>query len=167
MRATSILEIGTLAGYSTIWLARAVGTGGRVVTLELDRRHADVARANVARAGLAATVEIRVGPAVETLHQMVAAGNGPFDLTFIDADKPLIPEYFSLALALSRIGSVIVVDNVVRNGALADATSADPNVIGVRRLHALLAREPRILATTLQTVGSKGYDGFTMAVVVA
>jgi predicted O-methyltransferase YrrM len=165
--ARNILEIGTLAGYSTIWLARALPAGGRVVTLEVDPRHADVARANFAIAGLSDVVDLRVGRALDTLPQLAAEKVGPFDLTFIDADKVNIPEYFAWALRLSRVGSVIVVDNVVRDGAVIDATSTDPAVVGVRRLNDILAVEPRVSATTIQTVGSKKYDGFTLAVVIA
>lgn len=165
--ARNILEIGTLAGYSTIWLARALPSAGRLVTLEIDPKHADVARSNVARAGLSGIVELRVGPALDALPQLATEGAGPFDLTFIDADKVNIPEYFAWALKLSRIGSMIIVDNVVRDGAVIDATSADPSVLGVRRLNDMLAAETRVSATTIQTVGSKGYDGFTLAVVIA
>ncbi len=165
--ARAILEVGTLGGYSTIWLARALPPGGRLVTLEVDPTHAAVARANVARAGLADVVELRLGPALETLPRLAAEGRGPFDLIFIDADKPSNPDYFRWALKLSRIGSLIVIDNVVRNGAVADPSSTDPSVQGVRRLNELLAAEPRVSATAIQTVGSKGYDGFTVALVVA
>jgi len=162
----TILEIGTLGGYSTIWLARGMlPAGGKVVTLELDPKHAAVARANFERAGLARMIELRVGAALEALPQLVREGRGPFDLIFIDADKASIPEYFTWALKLSRKGTVIIVDNVVRKGAVADATSTDPSILGVRRLNAMLATEARVSATTLQTVGSKGYDGFTLAVV--
>jgi predicted O-methyltransferase YrrM len=165
--ARNILEIGTLAGYSTIWLARALPPDGRQVTLEVDPGHADVARSNIVRAGLSGIVTIRVGRALDTLPQLAAEGAGPFDLTFIDADKVNIPEYFVWALKRSHVGSVIVVDNVVRDGAVIDATSTDANILGVRRLNDLLAAEPRVSATTIQTVGSKGYDGFTLAVVIA
>jgi predicted O-methyltransferase YrrM len=165
--ARAILEIGTLGGYSTIWLARALPVGGRLVTLELDPHHAEVARRNIARAGLADVVELRLGRASETLAELAVEKIGPFDLIFIDADKAGIPDYFEWALQLSRAGSVVVADNVVRKGALADATSDDPNVKGVRRFHEILAAEPRVSATTIQTVGSKGYDGFTLALVVA
>ena len=165
--ARAILEVGTLGGYSTIWLARALPAGGRVITLEVNPHHAEVARANLARAGLADVVEIRLGPALKTLPQLAAEKRGPFDLIFIDADKPLIPEYFGWAIELSRQGSAIVVDNVVREGAVADPASEDPNVLGVRRLNQMLAAEPRVSATTIQTVGSKGYDGFTLALVGA
>ena len=166
--ARTILEIGTLGGYSTIWLARGMlPAGGKVVTLELDPRHAAVARANFARAGLAKMIELRVGAALETLPQLAREGRGPFDLIFIDADKASIPEYFTWALKLSRRGTVIIVDNVIRKGAVADAASTDPSILGVRRLNAMLATEARVSATTLQTVGSKGYDGFTLAVVTS
>jgi predicted O-methyltransferase YrrM len=163
--ARAILEVGTLTGYSTIWLARALPAGGRLVTLEANPRHAELARLNLARAGLAGVVEVRVGPAAETMDALVAAGEGPFDLFFIDADKERNPEYLRLALELSRPGSVIVVDNTVRGGAVLDAGSDDPDIVGVRRLNELLAADPRLSATTIQTVGSKGYDGFTLAVV--
>jgi len=163
--ARTILEIGTLGGYSTLWLARALPVGGKVVTLELDLKHAEVARANFVRAGLAGVVELRMGKALDTLPQLAAEKRGPFDLIFIDADKVSIPEYFTWALKLSRRGTVIIVDNVIRKGAVADATTTDPSVQGVRRLNAMLAKETRVSATTLQTVGSKGYDGFTLAVV--
>ncbi len=163
--ARTILEIGTLGGYSTIWLARALPAGGRLVTLELDPKHAEVARANFVRAGLADLIELRLGRALDTLPGLAAEKRGPFDLIFIDADKVSIPEYFAWALKLSRPGTVIIVDNVVRKGAVVDATSSDPSVQGVRRFNQLLAAEKRVSATSLQTVGSKGYDGFTLAVV--
>jgi predicted O-methyltransferase YrrM len=163
--ARLVLEIGTLGGYSTLWLARALQPGGRVVTLELDPKHAAVARKNFAQAGLADTIELREGKAIDSLAQLAAENDGPFDLIFIDADKVSIPEYFTWALKLSRRGTVIVVDNVVRKGAVVDAANTDPSVQGVRRLNAILASEKRVSATTLQTVGSKGYDGFTLAVV--
>ena len=165
--ARAILELGTLGGYSTIWLARALPPGGRLVTLEADSKHAEVARANLARAGLADVVEVRLGRGLDTLPRLAAEGAGPFDLIFIDADKPSIPEYFAWALKLSRRGSLIVVDNVVRDGEVVDAGSSDPNVQGVRRFNELLAAEQRVSATTLQTVGSKGYDGLTFALVTA
>jgi predicted O-methyltransferase YrrM len=163
----AILELGTLAGYSALWLARALPPGGRLITLEADARHAEVARANIARAGLTAIIDLRLGPALETLPQLAAQGAGPFDLIFIDADKPNTPEYFSWALRLSRVGTVIIADNVVRKGALADGGTEDPSVRAMRRLHEQIAREPRVQATTLQTVGCKGYDGFTLALVTA
>ena len=165
--ARFILEIGTLGGYSTIWLARALPADGRLVTLEADSKHAEVARANLARAGLAGVVELRLGRALDTLPQLAAEGRGPFDLIFIDADKPSYPEYLAWALRLSRRGSLIVADNVVRDGAVIDAASDDPRVQGVRRFNELLAAEPRVSATVIQTVGSKGYDGFAIAVVTA
>ena len=165
--ARAILEIGTLGGYSTIWLARALPTGGRLITLEADERHAKTARASLARAGLAGLAEVRVGRALDTLPGIAAEGRGPFDLIFIDADKPSITEYFEWALRLSRKGSLILVDNVVRKGAVLDATTEDPNVRGVRRFFERLAAEPRVGATALQTVGGKGYDGLAIAVVTA
>jgi predicted O-methyltransferase YrrM len=165
--ARTILEIGTLGGYSTIWLARALPAGGRLVTLEADPKHAEVARANIARAGLADVVELRLGPALEILPQLAAEGPGPFDLIFIDADKQSYADYFAWALRLSRRGSLIVADNIVRNGAVIDPASDDPRVQGARRFNELLAAEPRVSATAIQTVGSKGYDGFALALVVA
>jgi predicted O-methyltransferase YrrM len=163
--ARRILEIGTLGGYSTIWLARALPAGGRLVTLELEPKHAEVARANLARAGLDGVAQVRVGPALESLPGLAAEGLAPFDLIFIDADKPSNPDYFSWALRLSRPGSLIVVDNVVRAGAVADPASEDPAVRGVRRLNELLASEPRVSATAIQTVGDKGHDGLAFALV--
>jgi predicted O-methyltransferase YrrM len=165
--ARAILEIGTLGGYSTIWLARALPTGGRLITLEIDPKRAEIAHANFARAGLADVVELRLGPALETLPRLAAEGRGPFDLIFIDADRPNNPEYFAWALKLSHRGSLIIVDNVVRKGAVIDAASSDPDIQGVRRLNELLAAEPRVSATAIQTVGSKGYDGFALALVTA
>ncbi|WP_422928703.1 O-methyltransferase [Singulisphaera sp. PoT] len=165
--ACKILEIGALGAYSTIWLARALPAGGRLITLEADPKHAEVARANLTRAGLDGVVELRLGPAIETLPKLEAEGLGPFDFIFIDADKPSNPDYFAWALKLSRPGSVIVVDNVVREGAIADANSDDPRVQGSRRLYEIVAAEPRVTATAIQTVGSKGYDGFLMAIVEA
>lgn len=159
--ARRILEIGTLGGYSTIWMARALPPDGRLVTLELDPRNAAVAAENIAGAGLADRVDILTGPAIETLERMVDVGEPPFDFTFIDADKPSNPEYFALALRLSRPGALIVVDNVVRGGAVVDP-DGDASVQGVRRLHEALAREERVSATSVQTVGAKGYDGFTL-----
>jgi predicted O-methyltransferase YrrM len=164
--ARNILEIGTLGGYSTIWLARALPAGGRLITLEADPKHAAVARANLVRAGLAEVVELRLGRALDTLPQLLAEGCGPFDLVFIDADKPGYPDYFTWALKLTRRGSLIVADNVVRKGAVIDPASSDPNVQGVRRLHELIAAEPRVSATAIQTVGSKGYDGFAIVLVI-
>jgi predicted O-methyltransferase YrrM len=165
MGARRILEVGTLGGYSTIWLARALPDGGSLVTLELEPRHADVARANIARAGLADRVEIRVGPAADSLATMVAAGEGPFDLVFIDADKPSNTLYLRAALAMTRPGSVIVVDNVVREGGILDPSSNDPRIQGTRALFEAVAAEPRLSATAVQTVGAKKWDGFLLAVV--
>jgi len=161
--ARRILEIGTLAGYSAIWLARGLAAGGRLVTLEALEKHAAVARKNIARAGLAEVVEIRVGRALDELPGLQA----PFDLSFIDADKQNNAEYFRWALKLSRPGSLIVVDNVVREGAVIDARSRDASVQGVRRLNELIAAEPRVAATAIQTVGLKGYDGFALALVLS
>src|SRR5215472_8178334 len=155
--ARKILEIGTLGGYSTIWLAGALPAGGRLITLEADPKHAEVARGNIARAGLASVVEVRLGRAIDTLPQLVAEKQGPVDLIFIDADKPGYPDYFPWALKLSRTGTLLIADNVVRKGAVADASSSDPNVQGVRRYNELVAAEPRLSATAIQTVGSKGY----------
>ena len=166
--ARNILEIGTLGGYSAIWLARALPPGGgRLITLEVDPQHAKVARANLARAGFANIVQVRLGRAIDTLPELEHEGAGPFDLVFIDADKPSNPEYFAWALKLSRRGTVIVVDNVVRRGAVANAASDDAAVQGVRRLNAMMALEPRVSATAIQTVGVKGYDGFAVALVVS
>lgn len=164
--ARAILEIGTLGGYSTIWLARGLVPGGRLITLESDPKHAEVARANIARAGLAETVQVRCGLAIDSLRQIAKENGGPFDLIFIDADKPSIPEYFSWALRLSRRGSVIVVDNVVRDGEVIDAASTDASVQGVRRFTEMVAGESRVSATAIQTVGIKGYDGFAIALVI-
>jgi len=163
--AGAILEIGTLGGYSTIWLARALGPGGRIVTLEVNPRHAEVARANIARAGLGDRVELRLGPARDTLAQLVSERRGPFDLIFIDADKPSYADYFTLSLKLSRVGTVIVADNVIREGAVADPNNTDPWVQGIRRFNRRVADEPRVSATALQTVGSKKHDGFALIVV--
>src|SRR6266404_7089145 len=163
--ARRILEIGTLGGYSTIWLARALPAGGRLITLEFSPKHAEIARANIARAGLSDLIQLRLGPALDTLAQLAAERAGPFDLSFIDADKPNIPAYFKWALQLSRPGSLIVVDNVVRDGAVIEAASLDASVQGGRRLNELMASEPRVSETTIQTVGAKGYDGFALALV--
>ncbi len=164
--AKRILEIGTLGGYSTTWLARALPEGGRLITLEFDAKHADVARKNIARAGLDGVVTLRLGAALDTLPLLVEEGEGPFDLIFIDADKKNIPNYLKWSLKLSRKGTLILVDNVIRDGEVIDASSQDPNVQGARQLFDMLKSEPRLQATALQTVGSKGYDGFAMAVVV-
>ena len=159
--AKRILEIGTLGGYSTIWLARALAPGGRLVTLEYEPKHADVARANIVRAGLAGVVEVIVGPALQSLPKLT----GPFDLIFIDADKTGYPDYLEWSLKLSRPGTVVVADNIVRKGAVVDANSADANVRGVRRFNELLVASKRITATAIQTVGSKGYDGLVIGIV--
>jgi predicted O-methyltransferase YrrM len=164
-RAVTVLEIGTLAGYSTIWLARALPAHGRIVTLESESRHADVARANLARAGLLYRADLRVGPALETLATLTAEAHAPFDLVFIDADKPRTANYIEAALRLSRPGTLLIVDNVVRSGELANPETTDENVRGMQRAVALLARHPRLDATVIQTVGAKGYDGFALALV--
>jgi predicted O-methyltransferase YrrM len=164
-RAERILEIGTLAAYSTIWLARALPAEGRLITLEFNPKHAEVARGNLADAGLSEKVEVRLGSAAEGLQQLAREKSPPFDLIFIDADKAGYPEYLRLALPLSRPGTLLVADNVVRNGAVADASSPDPDVQGVRRFNEMLAKEPRLSATVMQTVGGKGYDGFALAIV--
>lgn len=163
--ARRILEIGTLGGYSTIWLARALPADGGVVTLEADPKHFEVARENFARAGLAKVVDQRLGLAIETLPELAQEGAGPFDFAFIDADKENTVEYFEWAVRLSRTGTAILVDNVVREGELADAATKDPQVLAMRRFHEALAADKRVSATTIQTVGSKKYDGFTLAVV--
>lgn len=163
--ARRVLEIGTLGGYSTIWMARAVGVEGKVITLELVKRHAEIAQRNLDNAGLADRVELRVGPASEWLAALVAEGSGPFDFIFIDADKAGYPDYIQWSLKLSRPGTVIVADNVVRDGKVIDPDNPDPNIQGVRRFTELVAKEPRLSTTVLQTVGAKGYDGFAIAVV--
>jgi predicted O-methyltransferase YrrM len=165
--ARRILEIGTLGGYSTIWLARALPEGGRLTTLEAEPRHAEVAHTNFVRAGLAEVINIRLGKALDTLPQIAADGSGPFDLIFIDADKENLAEYFTWSLQLSRPGTTIIVDNVVRGGAVIDPTSTNSMVKGVRAFNERLAHEPRVAATEIQTVGSKGYDGFAIALVLA
>ena len=159
-----ILEIGTLGGYSTIWLSRALPPDGRVVTLEYSAKHADCAKANFAACGVANQIELVVGRALEALPKL-ALRNDPFDFIFIDADKISTAEYFEWSLKLSRPGSVIVVDNVVREGNIIDADSSDASVQGVRRFNDMVAKDPRVIATAIQTVGSKGYDGFAMALV--
>jgi predicted O-methyltransferase YrrM len=163
--ARRILEVGTLGGYSTIWLARALPEGGRLVTLEIEKRHAQVAQQNIVRAGVAGRVELRLAPAAESLAALVREGAGPFDFIFIDADKPNNPGYLEWAMRLARPGAIVVVDNVIREGAIVDAESKDESVRGTRWLFDLIAAEPRLEATALQTVGSKGYDGFVVAVV--
>lgn len=164
--ARRILEIGTLGGYSTIWMARALPDGGRIVSLEINPRHAEVARANLLNAGVLDRVDLRVGRALDTLPILDSSGAGPFDLIFIDADKPSNADYLAWALKLSRPGTLIVTDNVVRDGKIVQAKSADADVQGVRRFTERMAAEPRLSATVLQTVGVKGYDGFALAVVL-
>jgi predicted O-methyltransferase YrrM len=160
-KASRVLEIGTLGGYSTIWMARALGEGGRLVTIEASHHHARIAESNIARAGLTDRVDLRIGPALDVLPSLT----DPFDLIFIDADKPNNPHYLRWALRLSRPGTVIIGDNVVRGGAVIDASSDDANVRGVREFLGLMAGEPRLSATAIQTVGEKGWDGFALAVV--
>jgi len=167
VNARAILELGTLGGYSTIWLARGMRPGGRLITVELDPKHAQVARANISRAGLKDVVEIRIGSALDVLPQLSAEKRGPFDLIFIDADKQNIPAYFEWSMKLSHPGTLIIVDNVVRDGEVIDANSPDDRIAGVRKFVDLLATESRASATTIQTVGTKGYDGFTMVLVGA
>ncbi|HXD22218.1 MAG TPA: O-methyltransferase [Gemmatimonadaceae bacterium] len=164
--AKRILEIGTLGGYSTIFLARALAPGGRLITLEYEPKHADVAHANIERAGLAHVVDIRLGRAIDTLPRIAAEAGAPFDFVFIDADKPGNADYFAWALKLARVGTMIVVDNVVRQGAVTDA-AGDANVQGARRVLEAMAKERRVSATAVQTVGSKGHDGFAIAVVTS
>jgi predicted O-methyltransferase YrrM len=161
--ARRVLEFGTLGGYSTILLARGMGEGGQLVTLELDSHHAEVAERSIGRAGFGGMVEVRVGPALEALPALAEEGAGPFDLVFIDADKPNTPAYFEWSLERTRAGGLIVADNVVRDGGLAAVDSGDPALEAQRRLHQQLAAEARVEATTIQTVGAKGYDGFTIA----
>ncbi|HLW44621.1 MAG TPA: O-methyltransferase [Acidimicrobiales bacterium] len=163
--ARKVLEIGTLAGYSTIWMARGVGEGGAVVTLELDPHHAEVAKANFTRAGVDGVVDLRLGRALDSLAAIENAGEGPFDLIFVDADKDTYPDYVRWALRLSRPGTVIVVDNVVRHGLVLEAASDDAAVAATRSALELIGQEPRLVATAIQTVGSKGYDGFAVALV--
>ncbi|SYZ72491.1 conserved hypothetical protein [Candidatus Zixiibacteriota bacterium] len=165
MKARRILEIGTLGAFSTIWLGRALAPDGYLITLESDPKHAEVARANIARAGLADRVELILGPALETLPRLQNEKKGPFDFIFIDADKTSYPEYFEWSLKLAHPGTVMVADNVIRKGEVANPKSDDPRVVAVRRFHDLIAAEKRVTATALQTVGSKGYDGFTMVLV--
>ncbi|MBY8342520.1 O-methyltransferase [Streptomyces spinosirectus] len=161
--ARSILEIGTLGGYSTIWMARALPEDGRLISLEYNARHAEVATRNIARAGLERIAQVRVGPALESLPKLADENPAPFDLVFIDADKSNNPQYVEWALRLTRSGSLIVVDNVVRQGRVTDPDSADPDVVGTRTALELIARHPRLTGTALQTVGSKGHDGFALA----
>lgn len=163
--AKRILEVGTLGGYSTIWLARALAPGGKLITLEYDPKHADIARANIERAGLSHLVEIRLGKAIDTLPRIAAERGGAFDFVFIDADKPGNADYFAWAMKMTHIGSLIIVDNVVRKGGVIDP-AGDAQVQGARRLFEAMAKEPRVSATAVQTVGGKGYDGFAIAVVI-
>ncbi len=165
-QARRILEIGTLGGYSTIWMARALPEGGRIVTLEFNPKHADVARQNLKNAGLLDCVDLRLGRALDSLPALASSGICPFDLIFIDADKRNNPQYLEWALELSRPGTTIIVDNVVRDGKVIDAESDDPDIQGTRRMTKMLAAEPRLTATALQNVGAKGYDGFVLAVVL-
>jgi len=172
-KARSILELGTLGGYSTIWLARAVPQGGRLVTLERNPEYAELAQTNISNTGLAEVVDIRVGPALETLRELHEEGIGPFDLIFIDADKQNYPGYLEWSLKLSRVGTLIIGDNVVRAGAILDSEADDPGfrdggvAAGVRRFYEMLAAEPRVTATAIQTVGAKGHDGFAVALVTS
>jgi predicted O-methyltransferase YrrM len=166
LHAKNILEVGTLAGYSTIWLARALPPTGKLITLEYDSKHAEVAAKNFQRASLEKIIEIRVGKALDTLPQIAAADPAPFDLIFIDADKQNNPAYFRWALTLSRPGSAIIIDNVVRDGAILNSSSDDPDIRGTRQLLADLAANPRVDATALQTTDAKGHDGFALALVL-
>ena len=166
IKAQRILEVGTLGGYSSIWLARALPSGGRLITLEVEKKHADVARANFERAGLADKIELRLGRGIDLLPKLAAEKPQPFDLVFIDADKPSNADYFDWAMKLTRKGSIIIVDNVVRGGAVAEPKSTDAAVKGVHRLVEHLKAEKRVMTTALQTVGVKGYDGFTISVVI-
>ena len=167
MGARNILEMGTLGGYSSIWMARALPPGGRLLTLEADPKHAEVACANFARAGLSNVIELRLGKALDSLPQVAAEGCGPFDLIFIDANKSNMTEYFEWALKLSRRGSLIIGDNVIRDGAILDAASKNEDIQGVRRFNERVSKDPHVSATEIQTVGSKGYDGFALIVVLA
>ncbi|HXY57879.1 MAG TPA: O-methyltransferase [Methylocystis sp.] len=165
LKARTILEIGTLGGYSTIWFARALAPGGRIVTLELEPKHAEVARANIAREGADDRVEVRVGPALKSLPRLHEEGFGPADLVFIDADKENNAHYFAWALRFARPGGVIIVDNVVREGGIVDPANQTPMVVGTRALFDAVSAEPRVAATAVQTVGAKGWDGFLLAYV--
>ena len=165
VHARRILEIGTLGGYSTLWLARGLAPEGRLVTLEADPHHAEVAAANFARSGLSACIDLRVGRAIDTLPGVQADDVGPFDLIFIDADKPNNPGYLDWAIRLARPGTVIILDNVVRDGRVVDPNSRDPSIVGTRAAFDLLKSNPRIDSTALQTVGAKGWDGFVLGVV--
>jgi predicted O-methyltransferase YrrM len=165
--ARNILEIGTLAGYSAIWMARALPEDGQLITLEANEKHVQIARDNFARAGTAGKIELRFGKALDTLPQIAAQGRGPFDLVFIDANRSNLPEYFAWSLRLARRGSVIVVDNVVREGGVLNVESSDPDIQGIRRFAEMAAAEKRVSSTVIQTVGSKNYDGFAMLLVTA
>ncbi|MBV9758670.1 MAG: O-methyltransferase [Alphaproteobacteria bacterium] len=165
MGARRVLEIGTLGGYSTIWLARALPPDGRLISLEADARHAEIARANIARAGLGGVVEVRVGRALDLLPRLASEGGGPFDLVFIDADKENNAAYLDWSLRLTRAGSLIVADNVVRDGEVIDPVARSPDIRGIRRMFDQMAAEPRLSATAIQTVGSKGYDGLAFILV--
>jgi predicted O-methyltransferase YrrM len=167
MGARRILEIGTLGGYSTIWLARALPADGRLLTLDFDPKHTKVARGNIERASLSHLVEHREGPALDSMAQLVEAGEAPFDFIFIDADKESYAEYLESSLKLSRPGTMIVADNVVRAGKISEAASNDPLVQGIRRFNEALAAEPRLSATAIQTVGVKGHDGLAIALVTS
>ena len=165
MAARNILEIGTLGGYSTIWLARGLAEGGRLITLDMNPDYAEIARSNIAKAGLADRVEVRVGAALDTLPKLYAEGAGPFDLIFIDADKPSTPDYFDWAVKLARKGTLIIVDNVVREGAILAAQSENKHVKGLRGFYSRAAADPRVTATAIQTVGNKGHDGLALLLV--
>jgi predicted O-methyltransferase YrrM len=167
MGARNILEIGTLGGYSTIWMARALPEGGRIITLEADPKHAEVAQKNFARAGVENKVELRLGKALDTLPKVAADGRGPFDMFFIDANKSNMPEYFEWSLKLARKGSVIIADNVVREGAVLDARSKDADIQGIRRFLEMVGKEKRVSGTALQTVSTKNYDGFALVLVTS
>jgi len=164
-RAKKILEIGTLGGYSTIWMARALPIDGRLITLELDKHHAEVAQKNIAHAGLDAIVDIRLGRAIELLPQLQAEGAGPFDMIFIDADKPPYVEYFEWALKLSKPGTLIIADNVIRDGKVLDPACEDPMVKGAQRFNKMLSQNNAVTATIIQTVGAKEHDGMALAIV--
>ncbi|MBS1689545.1 MAG: O-methyltransferase, partial [Bacteroidetes bacterium] len=164
-RANRILELGTLAGYSTIWMARALPDNGKLVTIEVDPHHAAVAKRNIENAGLAEKVDLQLGKALDILPQMIAAGEAPFDMIFIDADKPPYPEYFNYALQLSHPGTLIICDNVIREGQVLDPNSTDERVYGVRRLNEMLSKNDKVTATIIQTVGAKEHDGMAIAVV--
>ena len=163
--ARNILEIGTLAGYSTIWMAHALPDDGQLITLEANEKHAEVARENFSRAGVAGKIELRLGKALETLPQIAGEGHGPFDLIFVDANRANLPEYFDWSLRLARRGSVIVVDNVVREGAVLNVESSDADIQGIRRFAEMVAAEKRVSSTVIQTVGGKNYDGFAVILV--